>query len=59
MEQLQRLRTAVPQGKVLVLTGVTCAADLECARTEAGSALPDHVLADLRELPALLDSLGV
>ena len=60
-----RLSTDIAMGlqagmvTVLVLTGVTCEADLECARTEAGSALPDHVLADLRELPALLDSLGV
>lgn len=60
-----RLSTDIAMGlqagmvTVLVLTGVTSEADLECARTEAGSALPDHVLADLRELPALLDSLGV
>lgn len=60
-----RLSTDIAMGlqagmvTALVLTGVTCEADLECARTEAGSALPDHVLADLRELPALLDSLGV
>jgi phosphoglycolate/pyridoxal phosphate phosphatase family enzyme len=60
-----RLSTDIAMGlqagmvTVLVLTGVTTEADLECARTGAGSALPDHVLADLRELPALLDSLGV
>jgi glycerol-1-phosphatase len=60
-----RLSTDIAMGHkagmvtVLVLTGVTCEADLERARTEEGSALPDHVLADLRELPALLDSLSV
>ena len=60
-----RLSTDIAMGHqagmvtALVLTGVTSEADLECARAEAGSALPDHVLADLRELPALLDSLGV
>jgi ribonucleotide monophosphatase NagD (HAD superfamily) len=43
----------------LVLTGVTSEADLEHARAEGGGMLPDHVLADLRELPGLLDSLGL
>ncbi len=43
----------------LVFTGVTSEADLECARTQGAEALPDHVLADLRELPGLLDSLGL
>ncbi|OFW58898.1 MAG: hypothetical protein A2133_02425 [Actinobacteria bacterium RBG_16_64_13] len=54
----------------LVLTGVTSEADLrraEVAARAAGGvtagpartpALPDHVLADLRGLPTLLDSLG-
>ena len=60
-----RLSTDITMGRkagmvtVLVLTGVTCEADLDCARAEGEAALPDHVLADLRELPALLDSLGV
>ena len=48
----------------LVMTGVTSEADLEKARAGAaaggagGTALPDYVLADLSELPALLDRLG-
>lgn len=54
----------------LVMTGVTSAADLEKARAEGargatgsaegamgGAALPDYVLADLGEMPALLDRL--
>jgi phosphoglycolate phosphatase-like HAD superfamily hydrolase len=56
---------------VLVLTGVTREDDLQRARAAAAdqacglageraieTALPDHVLADLRELPRLLDTLG-
>jgi len=59
-----RLSTDIAMGEdagmitALVLTGVTSEADLERARGEAGSVLPDHVLADLRELPDLLDSLS-
>jgi 4-nitrophenyl phosphatase len=60
-----RLSTDIDMGcragmiTALVLTGVTCEADLECARTKGADSLPDHVLADLRELPGLLDSLGL
>ncbi len=59
-----RLSTDIAMGRdadmitALVLTGVTCEAELECARMREGCPLPDHVLADLRELPRLLDSLG-
>jgi 4-nitrophenyl phosphatase len=54
----------------LVLTGVTSKDDLRQARAAAAAspgtsresprkvALPDHVLADMRDLPALLGSLG-
>ncbi|MFH0915878.1 MAG: HAD-IIA family hydrolase [bacterium] len=64
-----RLSTDIAMGRAagmitaLVLTGVTSEDDLEKARAEdatgdaGGVALPDHVLADLRELPALLDRL--
>ena len=59
-----RLSTDIAMGEdagmitALVLTGVTSEADLERAREGGGSVLPDHVLADLRELPDLLDSLS-
>ena len=66
-----RLSTDIAMGRAagmitaLVLTGVTSEDDLHRARSanetgepEAAPALPDHVLRDLRELPALLDSLG-
>lgn len=64
-----RLGTDIAMGRAagmitaLVLTGVTSEDDLEEARAEdatgaaGGVALPDHVLADLRELSALLDRL--
>jgi 4-nitrophenyl phosphatase len=59
-----RLSTDIAMGgsagmlTALVLTGVTSQEDLELTRTRGDSALPDHVLADLRELPGLLDLLG-
>ncbi len=59
-----RLSTDIAMGEdagmitALVLTGVTSEADLKRVRGEGGSVLPDHVLADLRELSGLLDSLG-
>jgi phosphoglycolate/pyridoxal phosphate phosphatase family enzyme len=59
-----RLSTDIAMGQkagmttTLVLTGVTSETDLESARAE-GDLVPDHVLADLRELPGLLDSLGL
>jgi 4-nitrophenyl phosphatase len=58
-----RLSTDIAMGHdagmitALVLTGVTSEADLERARVKGGSVLPDHVLADLGELSALLDRL--
>ena len=64
-----RLSTDIAMGHragmvtALVLTGVTSEADLR--RTRAGgpegaetTPLPDHVLGDMSELPALLDRLG-
>jgi ribonucleotide monophosphatase NagD (HAD superfamily) len=68
-----RLSTDIAMGRrvgmitVLVLTGVTSAADLQRARAGAVTAegavegpveLPDHVLPGLADLPRLLDSLG-
>jgi phosphoglycolate/pyridoxal phosphate phosphatase family enzyme len=60
-----RLSTDIDMGykagmvTALVLTGVTRESDLEHAREEGAEVLPDHVLVDLRELPDLLDSLGL
>ena len=42
----------------LVLTGVSTEADVREATAAGSVPLPDHVLHDLRELPALLDTLG-
>ncbi len=60
-----RLSTDIAMGRqagmatVLVLTGVTSAADLERARAGGeGVVLPDHVLGSLAELPGLLDALS-
>jgi 4-nitrophenyl phosphatase len=64
-----RLSTDIAMGRAagmvtaLVMTGVTSVADLETARAKGaagragGNALPDYVLVDLSELPALLDRL--
>jgi HAD superfamily hydrolase (TIGR01450 family) len=58
-----RMSTDIGMGRragmitALVLTGVTSRADLERARAEESADLPDHVLATLADLPALLDSL--
>jgi 4-nitrophenyl phosphatase len=58
-----RMSTDIGMGRragmitALVLTGVTSRADLERARAEKSADLPDHVLATLADLPALLDSL--
>lgn len=60
-----RMSTDIAMGReagmttVLVLTGVTSAADLELYRSEGRGPLPDHVLTDLGGLPDLLTSLGV
>lgn len=70
-----RLSTDIAMGRAagmvtaLVLTGVTSEEDLKVADVSAvadvggvaaeGAVLPDHVLHDLRELPGLLDRLGV
>ena len=60
-----RLSTDIAMGAAagmvtaLVLTGVTSRDDLVRAEAEGETALPDHVLAGLEELPGLLDSLGV
>jgi glycerol 3-phosphatase-2 len=43
----------------MVLTGISTEADVEEARARGGVPLPDYVLPDLRDLPGLLDSLGV
>jgi 4-nitrophenyl phosphatase len=43
----------------MVLTGISTEADLRAIESLPGAPLPDHVLPDLRSLPALLDSLGV
>jgi 4-nitrophenyl phosphatase len=59
-----RLETDIAMAKAagmvatLTLTGVTSAEDLRQAEEVGEEALPDHVLGDLSELPALLDSLG-
>jgi 4-nitrophenyl phosphatase len=59
-----RLSTDIAMGHragmvtALVLTGVTSEADLQRAEAAAARPLPDHVLADMSELPALLDRLG-
>jgi 4-nitrophenyl phosphatase len=65
-----RLSTDISMGHragmvtALVLTGVTSEADLRRKRTGVGAEgaeatpLPDHVLADMSELPGLLDRLG-
>lgn len=58
-----RLDTDIAMGReagmitALVLTGVSTEADVEMAREGAGP-VPDHILSDLTELPALLDRLG-
>jgi 4-nitrophenyl phosphatase len=58
-----RLSTDIGMGRragmitALVLTGVTSRADLDRARAEGSTDLPDHVLDTLAGLPALLDSL--
>ncbi len=60
-----RLSTDIAMGKgagmttALVLSGVTSEADLQRARAERGSVLPDYVLAGLSELPQLLGFLGL
>ena len=58
-----RMSTDIGMGRragmitALVLTGVTSPADLERARAEGSAYLPDHVLATLADLPALLEAL--
>ena len=42
----------------LVLTGITTESDLKEAEAAGKTPLPDHVLGDLRELPALLDAVA-
>ena len=42
---------------ILVLTGVTSEEDLRVSEASGEAVLPDHVIAGLEELPALLDTL--
>jgi 4-nitrophenyl phosphatase len=59
-----RISTDIGMGRkagmitALVLTGVSGPQDLERARAEGSAELPDHVLATLADLPALLDALS-
>ncbi len=58
-----RLSTDIAMGAeagmvtALVLTGVSTESDVKEAAATGSTPLPDHVLRDLRELPALLDHL--